>query len=359
MNGLLLNVVGGDSWGYPFHTINTLTASSTTFAYSIVMQMTEAATLTHAGFNFIQRVGTPTDLIVELRDVDASGNIGTTLHASATVASSSLTYNTSGKIQWIAFSSSYAATKGQLISVTLKTSGTWDGSNYILLGYQFNSNQEAHGNRSKFPYGLQGTGRVDGVLGGVRSSTTCYGYPATALGTSTYAFTATRYGNRFTVPSNIGGSVVLRGLVVRTLANTGSSFSLKFGSISGSTVTELFTQTVDTDVQNNSATGMRWEFVFTTPQTLTTGSEYVVGILPSGNNVQIGTVGLESSLERTAFTHSTTGDAKSGSWTSGGAWTTDDTKLYFISPVFDQINAPSGSSTLTAAPRYTINAGIN
>jgi hypothetical protein len=351
MKGLQFNLVGNDVWGYVFHGFNTLSFTATNQQYNVILRASEDATITHVGFNFNTRTGAPGDFIFRLASVDASGNPSTTL-GSATIASSSVTYGgASGSIYWGALSASVNVTRGQILCCTvIASTGTWDASNNVTLNYQLNNSGEAHGNRSTFPYATRGSARQNGVIGGMRSSTIAYGYPIQSLGIDTYSFTSTRYGTRFTVPTGMGASVRLAGIRFRANNNSASDYDIKVGSISGSTVTELMTLNVDTDQQTNTAEGYVHDHVFPTAQTLTAGSEYVIGIMAGNNNVQYGNIKLTAAIDRTAFTHPIYGTVKSGSWTSGGAWTDDDTRLYMIVPFFDLITAGSGSGGMVVHP---------
>jgi hypothetical protein len=351
MKGLQFNLTGNDVWGYVFHGFNTLSFTATNQQYSVILRAAEDATITHVGFNFNTRTGSPGDFSFRLNSVDASGNPSTTL-GSATIASSSVTYGgASGSLYWGALSSSVSVTRGQILACTvIATTGTWDGSNNVTLNYQLNNSGEAHGNRSTFPYATRGSARQTGVIGGMRSSTTAYGYPIQSLGVDTYSFTSTRYGTRFTIPSNMGSSVRLAGFRFRASANTGSNYDVKIGSISGSTVTEIYSLNIDTDQQTNTAEGYTHDHVFPTPQTLTAGSEYVIGIMAGFDNVQYGNIKLTSAIDRTAFAHPLYGTVKSGSWTSAGAWTDDDTRLYMINPYFDLVNAAAGGGGMLVHP---------
>jgi hypothetical protein len=361
MKGLQFSLIGNDIWGNPFHGLNTLSFTATNQQYSVVIRATEDATITHVGFNFNTRTGAPGDFSFRLNAVDASGNPSTIL-GSATIASSAITYGgAGGSFYWGALSASVNVTRGQTLACTcFATTGTWDASNNVTLNYQLNNSGEAHGNRSQFPYATRGSARQDGVIGGMRSSTTAYGYPIAGLSVDTYSFTATRYGTRFTIPSSMGASVRLAGVRFRAQINTGSSYDIKVGSITGTTVTETYTETIDTDVQNNGGTGTSHDYVFTTPQTLTAGTEYVIGILAGGNNVQFASAKFPAgtgTIDRTAFTHPIYGTVASGSWTSGGVWTGDDTRLYIMVPFFDLINTATGG--LATEPRLKLNAGLN
>lgn len=346
MKGIALNLVGNDVWGNPFQSYNTITFNALNQQYSVVIRATEDATITHVGFNFNTRTGSPGDFTFRLSAIDASGHPGAPIHASGVVASSAITYGgATGSFYWAALSSSYNVTRGEIIACTvIATAGTWDASNLVTLNYQLNTNTEAHGNRGHFPYATRGSARIDGIVGGMRSSTTAYGYPIQHVTSDTYSFSTTRYGTRFTVPSNMGASIRLAGVRFRAQVNTGLSYDIKVGTISGTTVTEIFTLNVDADAQNNNGTGQLHDHVFTTAQTLTAGQEYVIGILPSGNNFQFTNIKLTSVIDRTAFTHSLYGTVKSGSWTSGGVWTDDDTRLYLIYPYVDLITAGGGSA---------------
>jgi hypothetical protein len=344
MKGLQFNLVGNDVWGYVFHSFNTLSFTATNQQYNVILRAAEDATITHVGFNFNARNGAPGDFIFRIGGVGADGHPSATIYASATIASSAITYGgASGSLYWGALSSSYNVTRGQILSCTvIASTGTWDASNNVTLNYQLNTSTEANGNRSTFPYASRGSARQNGVIGGMRSSTTAYGYPITGLGVDTYNFTSTRYGTRFTVPTGMGASVRLAGIRFRANNNSASDYDIKVGSISGSTVTEIYALNVDTDMQNSSAEGYTHDHVFPTAQTLTAGAEYVIGIMAGFDNVQYANIKLTSAIDRTAFAHSIYGTVKSGSWTSAGAWTDDDTRLYMIVPFIDLITASSG-----------------
>lgn len=348
MKGIALNLVGNDVWGNAAHSFNAITFNALNQQYSVVLRATEDATITHVGFNFNTRTGTPGDFTFRLGNVDGSGNPGTTIHASVVVASSAITYGgATGHFYWAALSSSYNVTRGEIVACTvIATAGTWDATNLVTLNYQLSSNLEAHGNRGQFPYATRGSSRIDGMVGGMRSSTTAYGYPIKHITGDTYVGTTTRYGTRFTVPSNMGASVRLAGIRFRAQLNTGLSYDIKVGTISGTTVTEIFTLNVDADVLFNAGTGGLHDHVLPTAQTLTAGQEYVIGILASGNNFSFTNIKLTDVIDRTAFTHSLYGTVKSGSWTSGGVWTDDNTRLYLIYPYVDLINAASGGSAV-------------
>lgn len=360
MKGLQFALIGNDIWGNPFHGLNTLSFTATNQQYSVIIRASEDATITHVGFNFNTRTGTPGDFSFRLNAVDVSGNPSTIL-GSATIASSAITYGgAGGSFYWGALSASVNVTRGQTLACTcFATTGTWDASNNVTMNYQLNNSGEAHGNRSQFPYATRGSARQDGVIGGMRSSTTAYGYPIAGLGADTYSFTATRYGTRFTVPSNMGASVRLAGIRFRAQINTGSGYDIKVGSITGTTVTETYTESIDTDIQNNGGTGTTHDYVFITPQTLTAGTEYVIGLNPGGNNLQLVSAKFPSAtgaIDRTAFTHPIYGTVKSGSWDSG-VWTDDDTRLYIMVPFFDLITAGTGGAA--TEPRVGLNAGLN
>jgi len=351
MKGLQFNLVGNDVWGYVFHGFNTISFTATNQQYNIILRAAEDATITHVGFNFNTRTGSPGSFIFRLASVDASGNPSTTL-GTATIASSSVTYGgASGSLYWGALGTSVNVTRGQILACTvIASTGTWDGANNVTLNYQLNNSGEANGNRSTFPYATRGSARQVGLIGGMRSSTTAYGYPVQYVGIDTYSFTSTRYGTRFTVPSNMGASVQLAGVRFRAAINTASSYDIKVGTISGTTVTETYTQSIDTDLQANTAEGYVHDHVFTTAQTLTAGTEYVIGILAGGDNVQFASAKFTATIDRSALTHSIYGTVISGSWTSGGTWTDDNTRLYMIVPFVDLINAAAGGGGMLVHP---------
>lgn len=355
MRGLPLNLCGGEVFGHIFSSFNVIVISGTGQQYNLIMQMPEATTITHVGFNLNSRTGNPGTLTFRLTDVDASGNPGTTTLATTTVSSdpavtTSLNYaGATGAISWISLGSTVSVTRGQWICATvIAQAGTWSAStNQITLNYQLGNINEAHGNRTNIPYSSRGSARQDGFLGGVRNATNAYGYPVSIVQSTTYAFTTTRYGWRFTVPTGLGSSVRLSGLLFRALINVGSSASFIVGNISGNTVTETMTYVYDTDRRYNAAPYSN-SITFDSPLSLTPGSEYVIGFL-AGDNFQVGTAFISDVISRSAFVHPMFGDAKCGSWTSGGTWTTDDTRLYLMTPFVDLITGGGGSTISSTA----------
>jgi hypothetical protein len=61
----------------------------------------------------------------------------------------------------------------------------------------------------RFHYASRGSSRQDGIIGGMRSTTTAYGYPIANMTNQATLFSSDTYGTRFTVPAFLSINVLL------------------------------------------------------------------------------------------------------------------------------------------------------
>jgi hypothetical protein len=245
----------------------------------------------------------------------------------------------------------------------ITATGTWDASNFITINYQLNNSSEANGNRQAFPYASRGSARQDGIIGGMRSTTKAYGYPIKHIVVNNYLFTTDTVGTRFTVPANLGGSVRLSGIRFRATLNNGTTTNVRVASLVGTTITQLLDVPFDTDFKNASSGGYTFTYLFDSPINLTAGTQYVIGLNAPGAQMQLGVIQFSNAAswgeDSTALTGTTFGTVKSGFYTSGGVWADSISELFLIYPIFDLVNAASGSGGLATEPRLKLNAGLN
>ena len=101
-----------------------------------------ADAITHLGFRYGLRTGTPPTYIIALESPDpTSGKPDGTVLGGGSPASATFTppadTTWDGKWQWIALANSYTPTRGQKLAMTIRySSGTVDGSNFSSATYQ-------------------------------------------------------------------------------------------------------------------------------------------------------------------------------------------------------------------------------
>jgi hypothetical protein len=257
-------------------------------------------------------------------------------------------------------------TRGNTVAIGLETYGTWSGG--LSLVSTQDQNKRDYTLMSGQPFARTWTQDIGPFRFGVASATKTYGYPVqnqSIVNIGSFS-TNTLAGVAFTVPTSMGGTCTLQGILAPISANPNFvTASLRLYNATSYPPT-LITSRVIGDgaapsfVNATYTTNGHTYFPFTTPQLLTTGVKYVVGIQNSGDAFNIPKLTFNRAQDANCLsdipTFGVEADITANTWTESGTF------RYVMNldiDGFSPATGPNPPSTLTASPRYTINAGIN
>lgn len=261
------------------------TVDSSTDGIGVVFRAAEAATITHLGFRYALRTGTPVQHKIGLQGVDVTnGRPDGTYLGGGSPASGTFTppadATWDGTFQWVALDNSYACTKGELLGFVVEPNGTTpDGANNSAFTTSISNCGGA------FPFGrTRNSGSYNSTsyqtpVFGYQSSTKSYGLPVQAI--STYAIststTPDEVAATFTIPAGACSSYVARAArVVVAQGGAGDDFDIKLYQ----GTTELDTQFVDGSYRPGNSGGSAGT-VFDDGDSLAAGTEYSIAITPT------------------------------------------------------------------------------
>ena len=258
--------------------------------------------------------------------------------------------------------------RGTTYAIGIESYGTWSGSltvvqnqdqskrDYTLISGQPFSRTSSTNDQYSFRWGIA-------------SATKSYGYPVQTSGAENIGSfsTNTFSGNSFIIPTSMGASFTLEGILTPIAQNANFvNATLRLYNATSYPPTLITSRTLsDGGVPSSlnafyQGQGGQTYIPFTTSQLLTTGVKYLVGIQNSGDAFSIGKFTYARAQDANCLsdvqTFGVNGDITANTWTESG------TIRYVIGldiSSFTQGTGPTPPSTLTAAPRYTINTGIN
>lgn len=343
---------GGQSAPSQTATNQTLDANNDGWGHAFRARSADA--ITHLGFRYGARTGTPPEYSIRLESVDGSG-----MPDGADVGGGAPTAKTftppadatwDGTWRWVQLTNAFTPSRGQLFASTIRySSGTVDGSNNSSFTTALSGFKSARG----FPYAntlTAGTWAItnNGVCFGYRTASGRYGYISTGL----YATTTSTSGNRsamhFTLPSGWGATYQLAfpAMYCRCGA-TGTSCKIGLWAGDGSVLQEI---TVDADTIDGPNTWRSQEFFFdeATLATLDFGTKYYLGV----ESVSSSTVGirgwqLAEAEDRSAFPNGV--NRGLATW-NGSAWTEDNTVMPICELGLADITEPSAGGGLIVNP---------
>lgn len=290
-----------------------------------VFAMPEDATITHVGFRYGARTGTPPTYITGLQGLDGTGFPDGTYLGGGSPASATFTppadATWDGTWQWVALANSLAVARGDYICRVIEySSGTISGAN----NGSFTRNIGGHGT-TNIPYSVSDvTGswiKQAYPVGAIKSASKTYGVPIKAIAATTVNTSGNRVSMKFNVPIDMAAQYKVIGLRGRFSLETAGSCVFGIWNAAG---TAIQTLTHDTD---QLTTGTRWASIYFDEASLTTltgGVTYHVGLETDGSDIVLQGFEVESSAEMTAFPG---GAAMCYSLWNGSAWSdTDDVK---------------------------------
>jgi hypothetical protein len=336
-------------------TFSTVALDTTTDKQAVVFHAPEAVALTHAGFRYGVRTGTPPTYRISLQGVDASGNPTGTVLGGGSPASATFTppadatWNSTW--QWVALSNSYTPARGELMAVVIDySSGTVDGTNNGSFTY---ANGASIYQRATFPYPLldtTGSWAKPTLLDpsyAVKSATRVYGVPVVAFTNLVASTSGHRVALKVTLPS--GWAATWQAVGVRFNASTPAAGQTWIVGLWDSAGAVLQAVTLDSDQSASTTSDRRFHEVWwdDTPVTLSFGATYYVGIERVGSNVQLNTLEVASVDELTAFPLGAS--AHAATW-NGSAWSDVSTQRPAIELILKDITAPVGGPPAHGTP---------
>lgn len=332
--------IGGSPVVTTHHTLD-----DATDAYEVLFAPPEAMTITRLGFRYNLTTGDPPIYVAELRDLDASGLPGSTLHASVTFDPPADT-SWDGTWRWFTLDTPYAAVRGEgLVGRVIYSSGTINASNCA----QFTENANWAPAIANFPHYIRNSAGSRTRLNSWPAcfawgtATRVYGFPLQSVYNQqiTSATNPDEVGLRFTLPAEWGSSYTIVG--VRVLMQVTFGHTIRTTLYDGTT--PLQQVDFDTDRATTNAAGRITEIMFdeTNLTTLNFGQSYRIAFAPqSTSNQRFWGLTMANAADLDAYSLGT--NAFFTSREEGGAWTDDTLTRPMIELVLADWTKPSGGA---------------
>jgi hypothetical protein len=328
--------------------------------WAAVFQVPEDATITHLGFRYGARTGTPPTYRISLQSLDATtGFPDTTVLGGASPASGTFTppadATWNGTWQWVALDNSYAAVRGQVLAMVIDhSSGTIDASNRSSYTFEVSNANWYGAGVWTFPYNVwdQGAGyakRTGHPIFGVRTASARYGFPLESFyDTLSAATNGHRQAMKFTLPAGWGSTFKVVGVRghFRLAHSVTSAAKIALWSASS----ELQAISIDSDNVSSATSqiGMA-EFYFDEASLteLSFGTTYYIGVEVTNTIAcELRGIQLDSADDLSAYPG---GDQFYFSSYNGSAWSDDQTVRPLCELILDDITEPAGGSGSTPA----------
>lgn len=347
----------GAGWpGLPFFTPSFAahTVDATNDGVAFVFQARTADAITHLGFRYGARTGTPPTFIIALESAVAStGAPDGTVLGGGTPASATFTppadATWDGTWQWVALANSYAPTRGQLLCLTIRySSGTIDASN--LSTFTTDLTNIAEGDNTTLPYATRLTAgswakRTAPPCFGVRTASTRYGQIVQSYYNTRSASTVGhRRAMKFQLPSGITTSYTLRGfrLCGSIAGATGKNPVAGLWSAGGVVQNVTLDSDVSGDAASDSYDGRHVYFDESSLTSLTPGTDYYVGLEVAdavNGGVLLNGIQFASADDRLSLSLGTSCCLSSY---DGSSWTDDATVRPLLELILEDMTASGG-----------------
>jgi hypothetical protein len=342
--GAYLGVAACPSLAATGPSINAITLDASTEKQAWIFQAEDTAALTHGGFRYGTRTGTPPTYRLSLQGVDASGNPDGTVLGGGSPASATFTPPASAAWnstwQWIALANAYTPTLGERLALVIDySSGTIDGTNNSSFGRHITG----FGAQVGFPYGVTDTTgawvkQTNLALYGVKSASGVHGLPVENLYTTSDAVSGHRIAARILLPAGWGSTFKLAAIDVHATLNiAGTTYKIGIWQKDG---TELETIALDGDHAAATANWHSFHLHWDATPELTYGTPYYVGF-EAGGGTGLAVLGLtaDTAAEVAAFPG---GDGFYLATFNGTSWSEDRTTRPLMNFTFKDITPGGG-----------------
>lgn len=348
--------ISGNHFNHPQASAPSFTNHSldaTTDGVAFVFQARDTNPITHIGFRYGARTGTPPTYVATLEGVstttgapDGSDLGGGSATAKTFTPPADATWD--GTWQWIALTNSYTPTLGQVLCFTIRySSGTVDASNFSSITRTLNDLGPTVNLR--FPYtsvltaGTWANSATHTVFG-VRTAATRYGFIAESIeGTRTASTVGHRQAMKFTLPAGSGDTFKVRGV----------RFSGSLAGAAGKTpvlalwsgASALQNITLDTEQNANaSISGVRtYQYFFDDSSTLSFGTTYYIGLEvadATNGGVILQGIGIAAAEDGDAYPGGASNFILSNY--NGSSWTDDATIRPLVELILEDVTEPAG-----------------
>lgn len=346
-DALRMQAFNNFGWTLPGSVTNHVVDASTE-GIAFPFQALSADPITHVGFRYGARTGTPPTYLARLEGLDSGG-----LPDNADVGGGSATAVTftppadasiDGLWQWYALTNAYTPSRGQFLCGVIRySSGTIDGSNNS--SFSRSTATSPVGVRG-WPYSLTNTAgtwskNAAPPIGGWRTASGRFGYIYQSTYTTATANTAThKSGMYFTLPSGLGTSYQILGLsFVGDMGIATGSCKVGIWSTDG---TERQIVTVDSDhlgaAPGNADNITSITFSNANLYDFLYGTKYYAGIEVVSGAVGVNGLVLAEAADRSAYPMGT----QRGLVTYNGSFTETDTVLPLMDLIFNSTAIPTG-----------------
>ena len=313
--------------------------------------------ITHIGFPYRSKTGTPVALQLMFDTPDSSG-FPTGVDAgggspTATVFTPPNDTTWNNTFQWIELTNPYTPTRGEILLVTLTPSGTPDGSNYSTVALRFDS-QFTMATLRNFPHVMYKTAGVWAKTGSASSGSAVafrtanrhWGYPvATTINTSGPASTGHRVAKAFTLPTSVVSTFTILGAYISGRPAQAASKTVRVGiwNAAGTAIASRdFSSSITRELWSSSRPFMS-VFDDATLPVLDGGTRYYIGLENVDSIPQLDYTPLSHADDRLCFPN---GENIAYATWDGSSWTETDTLWPLVQCIYDEWTVPSGGGTL-------------
>lgn len=316
----------------------------------------DANAITHFGFRYGARTGTPPTYVLTLEGLststgfpDATDVGGGSPTATTFTPPADTTWN--GTWRWIALTNAYTPTKGQYLCATIRySSGTVDGSNNSSFTVSLSSVGPAAFQVWPHRFTLAAgtwTANADFPVFCVRSASTRYGYPVESIySTETASTVGHRKAMKFNLPSGMGDTFKVAGVRFAGRLGSGAGKNPILGLWSASSVIQNVT--LDGDIPPSVLGGNRVQEYYFDESSLTAlsfGTDYYIGLEvadAASAMVRLDGIEMDSSDDGAAYPFGASNFIISDY--NGSSWTDNAVAKPQLELILEDITEPAGGS---------------